>query len=86
MKKVIKYWAIWCGPCRIYAPVFDNVKDKFKDHDIEFIDVNVEEESEYRQKYKVSSIPYTVIEENGVMVKHKTGYMDENTLIDFINS
>jgi thioredoxin 1 len=86
MKNVIKYWASWCGPCKIYAPVFNTVKNKFKDQNFEFIDVNVEEESEYRQKYKVTSIPYTVIEENGVMVKHKTGLMSEKELIDFINT
>lgn len=84
MKKVIKYWAGWCGPCKIYAPIFDSVKNIYPD--IEFIDVNVEEESEYRDKYKVTSIPYTVIEENGVMVKDKNGLMSKDKLIEFINN
>jgi thioredoxin 1 len=86
MKKVIKYWGSWCGPCKIYAPVFNSVRDLYKDEDIEFIDVNVEEESEYRNKYKVTSIPYTVIEENGVMIKDRSGLMSQTALIDFIKN
>lgn len=84
MKKVIKYWAGWCGPCKIYAPIFDSVKELYSD--VEFIDVNVEEDSEYRHKYKVTSIPYTVLEEDGVMVRDVNGLMSKDKLIEFIGS
>lgn len=86
MKTVIKYYATWCGPCKIYAPTFNSVKEKMQDENIQFIDINVEETSEYRSKYKVTSIPYTVLEIDGEMVKDKTGMMSEAALLDFINS
>jgi len=68
MKKVIKFWAPWCGPCRMYAPTFDKVAEKY-DGQVEFINVNVDEDKELSNQYNVRSIPHTVlVKEDGTVL------------------
>jgi thioredoxin 1 len=72
MKKVIKFWAPWCGPCRMYAPTFDKVAEKFEGQ-VETLNVNVDEDKEISAEYNVRSIPHTVlVKEDGTKVS-KTG-------------
>ena len=86
MKKVIKFYADWCGPCRVYAKTFDKVSEELKS-DIQFVNVNIEADTEQLSKeYKVTGIPLTVvISENGDK-KQKAGRMTEEKLIEFIKS
>lgn len=79
MKKVIKFYADWCGPCRMYAPIFNKVADKYRDQ-VEVYDINVDDDSETAQKYEVRSIPFTVlVKEDGSIVR-KVGILSENEI------
>ncbi len=79
MKKVIKFWAPWCGPCRMYAPTFDKVAEKYEGQ-IETFNVNVDEDSTLSEQYKVRSIPHTVlVKEDGTEIS-KTGVLSETQL------
>jgi len=71
-KKVIKFWAPWCGPCNSYTPAFQNVKQELQSEQIEFVEVNVEEDPEgLTADYKVKGIPCTVILQDGVEVARR---------------
>lgn len=60
MKKVIKIWAPWCGPCRSYAPTFDAFKAQ--NEDVEILEVNVDEDKWATARiFNVKAIPATVI-------------------------
>lgn len=61
MKKVIKFYANWCGPCQVYTPNFKHVTDQLKGWDVEEYDVDNPEGSSAAKFYKVVSIPTTVI-------------------------
>jgi|TARA_R100000027_G_scaffold60397_1_gene51144 thioredoxin-like negative regulator of GroEL len=86
MTKVIKFYADWCGPCKIYAKTFDKVVEEFKDS-VEFVNVNVEKDTNgLAAKFKVSSIPATFIVENETTIRSHVGRLSENDLKKFIKT
>ena len=83
-KQVIKFYADWCNPCRMYGPTFDRVKQDLQDI-IEFTEINVEEDTENLSgEYKVKGIPTTVLIEDGEVKKSQSGRMAELQLREFI--
>lgn len=85
MKKVIKFWAPWCGPCRMYAPTFDKVAEKYEGQ-VEFVNINVDEDQDAAKEYNVRSIPHTVlVKEDGTVIP-KTGRLSETDLEELVLS
>ncbi len=85
MTKVIKFYADWCGPCRVYAKTFDKVSEELKEN-VEFVNINVEKDTTgLAAKYKVTSIPMTVIIKDGVE-NVKSGRLSEDQLKTLIVS
>lgn len=83
--KVIKFYADWCGPCRVYASTFDKVSKDLGEQ-IEFLNINIDKDTTgLTKEYKVTSIPTTVVINNGKEKKH-SGRMDEQELINYIIS
>lgn len=83
-KKVIKFWASWCGPCKVYGPTFERVKQELQDT-IEFVEVNVEDDPENLSgEFKVRGIPLTVVLEDGEKTKEKSGRLSEAELKELI--
>ena len=86
MKKVIKFYADWCGPCKVYASTFSKVAESNKDK-AEFINVNVDEDTEgLAAEYKVRSIPHTTIIKEDGSTLNKTGLLSESQLEELISS
>ena len=66
--KVYKYFGTWCGPCKVYAPVFDKVVNQMALSSIEFIDVDVDlpENADLVMQHKIRGVPATVkVYDNG---------------------
>lgn len=83
-KQVIKFYANWCGPCKMYTPTFNLVKQDLQDI-IEFKEVDVEQDQENLSgEYKVKGIPTTILLEDGVVKKSQSGRMEEIQLREFI--
>ena len=86
MKKIIKFWAPWCGPCRMYAPTFTKVAEKFKDQ-VQIIEVDVDQDTEgLAGEYKVRNIPFTVMVREDGSVVSKVGVLTEDQLEELILS
>ena len=84
IKQIIKFWAPWCSPCKVYAPKFEKVKQELLES-IDFTEVNVDEDSEgLSAQYKVRGIPCTVIVKDGVEVARQAGALTEEQLREFI--
>ena len=83
-KQVIKFYADWCGPCKIYGPTFERVKQDLQDI-VEFKEINVENDPDNLSgEYKVKGIPMTVLVEDGEVKKSHSGRMNEEQLKEFI--
>jgi len=83
MVKAIKFYAEWCGPCKMYSKIWDKVADELKE-EVEFVEIDVDKDtSGLAAEYKVRSIPMTVVIKDNEEVK-KTGLLQENTLKELI--
>ena len=80
---IIDFWATWCGPCKMFALVFEKVSAEMGD-DFIFGKVDVDEAPDVASKFKIVSIPTLVILKNGTMIKKKVGAMSEDELKRFI--
>lgn len=64
-KVVVKYFADWCGSCRLFAPKYKRLSNEEKYSDFTFLDVNAEKNPEARKMAGVSSLPYFAVFKNG---------------------
>ena len=71
---LLDFWATWCGPCRMLSPIVSQVAEKY-DGTIKVGKVNVDEEPELANAFKVSSIPTLVVMKDGMPVNSAVGYM-----------
>lgn len=79
---VIDFWAEWCGPCKMLAPVIDNLAKEIDD--IKFAKVNVDKEPELCRDFNVMSIPTLLLFENGELKNTSVGFITEDDLKVFI--
>ena len=68
---IIDFWAAWCGPCRMLAPVISEIADEHKD--VAVGKVNVDENQSTASKYSIMSIPTILFFKNGKMVSSVVG-------------
>ncbi len=76
---VVDFWASWCGPCRMMAPVFEKVSKDFEGR-AKFAKVSTEENPDLAQQYGIRSIPCLKIFKDGKEVGELIGMKDESTL------
>lgn len=84
MLKVTKFSASWCGPCKVLAPIFNEVKSEVRD--VMYQDVDVDQSSDLAIQYKVRGVPTIVIEKDGQEVKRIVGMSNKASLVSTINS
>ena len=84
MPVVIDFWATWCGPCRMIAPIIEEVANELSDT-IKVGKVNVDEQEELAVRFGISSIPTLLLFKNGEVVKKTLGYMPKDAVLKFIN-
>jgi len=70
---IVDFWAPWCGPCRSFAPTYDQVSEKHTD--ITFAKVNTEEETELAGYFQIRSIPTLIVFREKVIVYSEGGAM-----------
>ena len=79
---VIDFWAPWCGPCKGFAPVFENVAAEHPD--AAFVKVNTDEEPELAGHFGIRSIPTLMIFREQVIVFQQAGAMPKGALDDVL--
>lgn len=76
---LIDFYADWCGPCRMMAPIIDGIAEEMGD-EIKVRKINVDDNQDLAMEYDVMSIPTIVIVKHGKAVKNFVGVRDENEI------
>ena len=79
---LVDFWASWCGPCRMIAPVLEEVAAERPD--VKVCKVNVDEEQELAISYGVSSIPTLLVFKNGQVVKQSVGAIPKQKILEML--
>lgn len=82
-KVVVKYYADWCGSCKLFAPKFKRLSDDERFKDIVFLDINAENNPEARKVAGVDTLPYFAVFENGTF-KAGLSTTKEEAFVEFI--
>jgi thioredoxin len=82
---LVDYWAEWCGPCKMIAPVLDEVAAEYEGK-LTVAKLNIDENPEAPQHYGVRGIPTLMIFNNGEVEATKVGALTKSQLTDFIDS
>lgn len=80
---LVDFWASWCGPCRMLAPVVDAIAEAHSDRLI-LGKVNVDEQPELSMQFGVMSIPTLVLFKNGKKIAQTVGFQDRGALEQFV--
>lgn len=81
---LIDFWATWCGPCQMIAPVIHSIAEGNKK--VKVCKVNVDDEPELAIKYGVMSIPTLLFLKDGEPIKNVVGFHSKSELEEIINS
>lgn len=81
---LVDFFADWCGPCQMLAPVLEEIAKE--NTNIKVGKINVDEEGELAMKYKVSSIPYLALFKNGEIVNQMVGFGGKEKVLEMIGA
>jgi thioredoxin 1 len=82
---LVDFWAVWCGPCRMVAPVLDDLAAEL-DGKVKIAKLNVDENQDLAMQYRVSSIPAFVLFKNGQAVDRTVGALPKSAFKSFLSA
>ena len=82
---LVDYWAEWCGPCKMIAPILDEVAKEYEGR-IKVAKLNIDENQNTPPKYGIRGIPTLMLFKNGNVEATKVGALSKSQLIAFIDS
>lgn len=78
---LVDFWASWCGPCKMLAPVIEEIAEEYSS-EIKVGKVNVDDEPSLAAKYGIMSIPTVMLIKNGEVEKTSVGYVPKEKLVE----
>ena len=81
---LVDYWAEWCGPCKMIAPILDEVSEAYKDK-LQITKMNVDENRDIPAKFGIRGIPTLMLFKDGQLAATKVGAMSKAQLTAFID-
>lgn len=80
---IMDFWAPWCGPCKSFAPIFEETSKEFAD--IAFAKINTEEEQGLAAHFQIRSIPTVMVLRENIVVFQQAGMLPKEALVDILN-
>jgi thioredoxin 1 len=82
---LLDFWAEWCGPCKMIAPVLDSIAEEYKD-DLQIVKLNIDENPQTPPRYNVRSIPTLLLFRDGAVAAQQVGAVSKSQLESFLRS
>lgn len=83
-KCLVDFYTTWCGPCKMMAPVLEEVSKEISD--VAFLKIDVEDNMQAGADYGISTVPTLILFEDGVEVDRFSGFMAKEKLVDFVRN
>ena len=83
---VVDFWAPWCGPCRMIAPIIEELSEEYKDKGVVIGKVNTDENQELAMQFGIRSIPTILFFKNGELVDSMIGAAPKQMYEEKINA
>lgn len=80
---VVDFFATWCGPCKMLAPVFDEASQEV---DATFVKVDIDQSLEIAQRFNITTVPTMMIFKNGQKIDSMVGFMPKEKLVEKVKS
>ena len=82
---VVDFFATWCGPCKMLAPIFEQAGEEMK-NDATFLKVDIDQSLEIAQKFRISTVPTMIIFKDGKPVESLVGFMPKESIVQKVKS
>jgi thioredoxin 1 len=82
---LVDFWAEWCGPCKMIAPLLDEAAKEYSDK-MSVVKLNVDESPNIAQKFGIRSIPTLMLFKDGAVQAQKLGAMSKSQLQEFLDT
>lgn len=82
---LIDFWATWCGPCRMQAPILDQLEQEYDEEEFRIAKMDVDENPETPQQFDIMSIPTLMLKKDGQVVEKAVGVHSKEQLRQMID-
>jgi len=82
---LLDFWAEWCGPCKMIAPILDAIADEYADR-LQIVKLNIDENPKTPPKYNIRGIPTLLLFKNGTVAAQQVGAVSKAQLESFLDA